>query len=283
MSRITTSLFILLFITQQLSAAEHLPENDIFLLDLSVDFPEPINLSQHRGYNNQPAFSSDGMRVYYSRGDGEQTDIWYFDFALEQIVRLTNTPESEYSPKPAPHNNSISMVRVAMDGAQQLSLLNLDSGVFSTLAEELDKVGYYSWFSGGSAAIFLLPEPFELRLYASADEQLEVASNVGRSFHTHPITGQLLYVDKTKAPWKVMAFSPTQEKVEVASLFPNTEDFTISTSGTLWTALASKIYKRSESDTRWELVTDLRSFGITNISRLAVSPDESTLVLVNTR
>lgn len=259
------------------------PDPEIYLLDLSSENSEPINISQHPGYDNQPSFSADGQRLYYSRSDNEQTDIWYYDFALSLPIRLTNTPESEYSPMLAPHKNSLSVVRVEMDGAQHLSLLNLETGDFKVLADELENVGYYSWFSGGSAALFLLPEPFELRLYASHDEQLEVASNIGRSLATHPLNGELLFVDKSTEPWKIMTFSPPDTKSEVAQLFLDQEDFTISASGTLWTAMGGKLYHRSEDDERWKLLADLRAYGIESISRLAVSPDESQLAFVNTR
>ncbi len=275
--------FFILLSGQGLFAAEAEPDPEIYLLNLSKDNSEPINISQHSGYDNQPSFSADGKRLYYTRSDNEQTDIWYFDLALSLPIRLTNTPESEYSPMPAPHKNSLSVVRVEMDGAQHFSLLNLETGDFKVLADELKSVGYYSWFSGGSAALFLLPEPFELRLYASFDEQLKVATNIGRSLATNPLSGDLLFVDKSTEPWKIMAFSPPSNKIEVAQLFLNQEDFTISASGTLWTAMGGKLYHRKQDDERWKLAADLRAYGIENISRLAVSPDESKLAFVNTK
>ncbi len=281
MQKISLLTISLLLSSPYLYATE--PDPEIYLLDLTKQNSEPVNISQHPGYDNQPSFSADGQRLYYSRSDNEQTDIWYYDFTLSLPIRLTNTPESEYSPMPAPHKNSLSVVRVEMDGAQHFSLLNLETGDFKVLADELENVGYYSWFSGGSAALFLLPEPFELRLYASYDEQLEVASNIGRSLATHPLNGKLLFVDKSIEPWKIMAFSPPDTKSEVAQLFLDHEDFTISTSGTLWTAMGGKLYHRNESDERWKLLADLRAYGIESISRLAVSPDESQLAFVNTR
>lgn len=279
----TAFTLLLLTLFQPLYAAEKEPDPEIFLLDLSLENSEPVNISVHPGYDNQPSFSGDGKRLYFTRSDNEQTDIWYFDFSLSQLIRLTNTPESEYSPKPAPHKNSISVVRVEMNGAQHFSLLNLETGDFKVLAPELDRVGYYSWFSGGSAALFLLPEPFELRLYASYDEQLEVAKNIGRALLRNPLNGELLFVDKTNEPWKIIAFSPPDNKSEVAQLFLDQEDFTISSSGTLWTATGGKLYQRTAEDERWRLHSDLRSYGIENISRLAVNPDETKLAFVNTK
>jgi len=170
-----------------------------------------------------------------------------------------------------------------MDGSQRFSLFDLDSNEFKNLAEELSTVGYYSWFTPGSVALFLLPEPFELHLYASKDEQLPVATNIGRAIAKDPFSGDLLYVDKAPSPWQITAFDPgSGDKTVVARLFPQHEDFAITASGTIWTALGGKLYNRKLGDENWSLAIDLRAYDINNISRLAISPDESKLALVNT-
>ena len=52
----------------------------------------------------------------------------------------------------------------------------------------------------------------------------------------------------------------------------------------LFTASGGKVY-RSEmmKDTAWIQVADLSSFGITNITRLAVSPGGKTIAIVNSK
>lgn len=283
MQQLSAILVGLIFFSQQLLAADALPETEIYLLDISVEYAEPVNISQHSGYDNQPAFSKDGTRIYYSRFDDGQTDIWYYILDGGLNVRLSQTPESEYSPRPAPHKNKLSVVRVEMDGSQRFSLLDMETNTFKNLAEELGTVGYYSWFSPGSVALFLLPEPFELHLYASKDEQLPVATNIGRAIAKDPQSGNLLYVDKEPSPWQITAFNPgSGEKSVVAKLFPQHEDFAISSSGTLWTALGGKLYNRKLEDKNWRLAMDLRAYDISNISRLAISPDETKLAIVNT-
>lgn len=283
MFKTAASLIGLLLLCQHSGAADTLPETEIYLLDISIDNAEPVNISQHKGYDNQPAFSTDGTQIFYSRFDDGQTDIWSYIIDGGLNIRLSRTPESEYSPRPAPHKNKLSLVRVEMDGSQRFSLLNLDTNEFKNLAEELSTVGYYSWFTAGSVALFLLPEPFELRLYASKDEQLAVATNIGRAMAKDPLSKNLLYVDKNTAPWQITAFNPgASEKIVVARLFPNHEDFAISASGIIWTALGGKLYNRKPNDKNWRLAIDLRAYDINDITRLAVSPDETRLALVNT-
>lgn len=273
---------LLLLSPQALMAAEALPETEIYLLDISIEYAEPLNISEHAGYDNQPAFSADGTKIYYSRFDDGQTDIWYYDIEGSLNIRLSQTPESEYSPRPAPHENKLSVVRVEMDGAQRLSLLDLETDEFKNLAEELSTVGYYSWFSPGSIALFLLPEPFSLILYASMDEQIAVAENIGRAISKNPLTGELLFVDKNASPWQITAFNlATREKTVIAKLFPQHEDFAITAEGTLWTALGGKLYNRAIGENNWKLAIDLRAYELNNISRLSISPDGTKMALVN--
>lgn len=283
MLKLAATLVGSLLFCQSAGAADALPETEIYLLDISTDYAEPVNISQHEGYDNQPAFSEDGSRIYYSRFDDGQTDIWSYILDGGLNVRISRTPESEYSPRPAPHKNKLSVVRVEMDGSQRFSLFDLDSNEFKNLAEELSTVGYYSWFTPGSVALFLLPEPFELHLYASNDEQLPVATNIGRAIAKDPDNGNLLYVDKQPSPWQITSFSPgSGEKTVVAKLFPQHEDFAITASGVIWTALGGKLYNRKLSDKNWRLAMDLRAYDINNISRLAISPDQTKIALVNT-
>ena len=83
------------------------PATDIFLLDLRVQSgvlhlgrPQPI--THHPGYDNQPAFSTDGRALYYTSESGGQTDIQRYDLATHETRPWALTKESEFSPTPAP-------------------------------------------------------------------------------------------------------------------------------------------------------------------------------------
>jgi len=64
-------------------------------------------------------------------------------------------------------------------------------------------------------------------------------------------------------------------------LFPASEDFTIDASGNYWSGNGSKLYKRSPGDSRWELMADLKTFGINHISRLAINLKSKQIALVS--
>ena len=82
------------------------PATDIYLIALTWrdgrvrlgDGPA-ANITNWTGYDNQPFFLPDGRSLLYTsiREDG-QADIYRYDLGSGLSVRLTATPESEYSP-----------------------------------------------------------------------------------------------------------------------------------------------------------------------------------------
>src|SRR5438067_362841 len=113
------------------------PSTDIFVAPLvvrgdRVEVGTPVNVTRRFGYDNQPAFSPDGRRLYYtsvrdSAPAPSQADIWQYDFASQRSTRVTATSESEYSATPTPDGHAISVVRVERDSTQRLWRFPLDA------------------------------------------------------------------------------------------------------------------------------------------------------------
>src|SRR5262245_48538340 len=101
------------------------PDTEIFLATLSTanDPPailRPVNITNRPGYVTQPSFTPDGRSVLFtSMRGGTQTDIYRYDIAPRAVVRVTDTPESEYSPTVTPDRAHISVIRVEPDGTQR--------------------------------------------------------------------------------------------------------------------------------------------------------------------
>lgn len=269
--------FFLVLMAFAATAQDAPPPTEIFIAGISSDgsIEQAVNISNHPGYDNQPAFSTNGQSIYFTRFDDGQTDIWSWHSDSEELVRVSDTPESEYSPTPVPEQQRLSMVRVEQNGAQRLWTMDPDGSSMEVLIEELDTVGYHSWYSPGSVALFLLPEPFQLKLYASASEQLDVADNIGRAFQRMPGSRALVYVDKNEKPWQLRAFDPAARESEVIlQMFPGVEDFTIDGNGFAWCGNGSKVYRAdlNADQPKWRLAGDLRADGVRGITRIAVSP-----------
>src|SRR6266566_3120871 len=99
-----------------------LPESDIWLLDIkdsagTVSFQNPVNITNRKGYDNQPAFSPDGTFILYTRYDDstKQSDIYKYDIKTKARTQFTKTLTSEYSPTFMPDGKNISVVMVEKD------------------------------------------------------------------------------------------------------------------------------------------------------------------------
>ena len=65
------------------------------------------------GYDNQPSFSQDGSKVYYvAYYDTLQSDIFVYNLEDSSTTRLTETPESEFSPRVTADDLGFTVVRL---------------------------------------------------------------------------------------------------------------------------------------------------------------------------
>ena len=102
-----------------------LPDTEIYLADFSevkglVKISDPVNITNRKGYDNQPSFSPDGNKVYYvSVHDTTQSDIYAYDIASKKISQVTETKVSEYSPVISADGKSMTVVRVDADSGQR--------------------------------------------------------------------------------------------------------------------------------------------------------------------
>src|SRR5207253_1606507 len=94
------------------------PGTDIYLAPFSVQngrpvIGAPVNITKRPGYDNQPSFTPDSRAILFTsvRDDG-QADTYRYDVARKTIVRVTSTPESEYSPSVMPGGQRFSVIRV---------------------------------------------------------------------------------------------------------------------------------------------------------------------------
>ena len=271
------------------AGAQTLPETDIYLANLNHGVPgQAVRINISGGYNNQPHFSDDGDVIYYTRElpnpeMNSQTDIAAFHTGTLTTSMVSQSEESEYSPTPIPDRNALSVIRVEADQKQRLWAIDISSGKMELLLPDIEPVGYHAWINEREVAMFILGESFTLQTatVGKAGARL-VADNIGRTLRRHYQNGRILFVDKSREPWHVNAFdSETGAIGSVLALFPDSEDFTVDSRGNYWTGNGSKLYRRGPTDSRWELVADLSAYGISNISRLAVSPENDKIALVS--
>src|SRR4051812_15609586 len=123
------SLIIFLLVLSDMQA--QLPETDIWLFKLDKDKQKnlvagkALNITNRKGYDNQPSFSNDGKRIFYvSIKEDKQADIYYYDLKKKKNIQLAYSAESEYSPVQTINGKYISCVVVEKDSAQKIHFLD---------------------------------------------------------------------------------------------------------------------------------------------------------------
>ncbi|HEY1040768.1 MAG TPA: hypothetical protein VGF30_15240, partial [Bacteroidia bacterium] len=85
-------------------AAAQIPESDIYLFEIkkagnTVIIKKGENITNRKGYDNQPAFAPDNKSLLYvSVKEDNQADVYAYNLGSKKAKQLTTTRESEYSP-----------------------------------------------------------------------------------------------------------------------------------------------------------------------------------------
>lgn len=291
---------VLVFLTSPV-LGQDVPSTDLWLAPIleTADGPSlgaPENLTDREGYDNQPAFSDDGSTIYFtSQLEGPegvaQTDLFALDLDSRELRRLTETPESEYSPTPIPGERALSSVRVEADGAQRLWRFPLDGSPPSRILEAAEPVGYHAW-SGDELVLFVLGEPHELRRASAKrpdDPGTTVARSIGRALHKVPGEEAFSFVEKVggegRETWWIQKLDIETGKIErLLRTLPGREDLAWSPRGMIWMADGAVVHRACPAcGEGFAPVADLSEHGIGEITRLAISPDGRSLVFVATR
>lgn len=267
---------------------------DIFVVDVTInkgklEFGQPANITNRAGYDNQPGFLPDGQSLLYtSMREGEQTDIYRYDFKTRQTTRLTSTPEGEYSPTVMPGGKFFSVIRVERDKAQRLWKFPLAGGEPGLVLPAIKPVGYHLWLDERTLALFILGaegKPNTLQLVPTDMTFLDVIHvNIGRALHTIPRRAAFSFVHKISPDeWFVKAFDlKTKRSTILIKTLPGSEDLVWTPDGTLLMAQDSKLFQWNPAAPAadWQQIADFSAAGLKKITRLALSPKANRLALV---
>jgi len=237
------------------------------------------------GYNNQPHFINDNELLISSNYfDPAQTDILKLDLKKKKLIRVTATPQGEYSPTVTPDRRDFSVIREVLGGEVNQILwkypLSQSHSGERALANETT-VGYHSWLSGSDLATFLVGEPHQLYIHDIIDGRRKlIATNPGRSLKSQ--SGILYYVQKSsEVNWYIKSYDPySRESRLVAETVKGSEDFDMLSDGSLIMAHGSKLYTLNPNESKvWKEVADLSHLNLNNLNRLQVRRNK--IVLVN--
>jgi len=180
---------------------------EIYLFDMKLDkgqiiLSNGINITKHKGYDNQPFFHPSQSLIYFTSSNDSTTidssDIKIYNYQTKQTTRFTNTPDREYSPTVTPDEKFISCILQRRNGAQDLVKYPIESGKPKVLINHL-KVCYHTWASDNSLFLFVLDDSihFSLHYYHLVNDiDTVVAENIGRGLNKIPGQNAMSFVQK---------------------------------------------------------------------------------------
>jgi WD40 repeat protein len=266
------------------------PATDIYLVSATtapgqIKLGQPARISDWRGYNNQPFFLPDGKSLLYTsiRAD-KQADIYNYDLAKRSTTRVTETPESEYSPTLTPDGRFISVVRVEGDGTQRLWKFPIAGGAPVLLLEKIKPVGYHAWIDENTLALFILGQPNTLQIVDVPTGKAEVITqNIGRTLRRIPKQDKLSFVSKVSdQDWLIKSVDlKTRQITTLIKTLPRSEDYAWTPSGVLLMTNETKLFKFDPlKDSDWQELIDFSQAGLKTITRIAVSARGDTIAIV---
>jgi hypothetical protein len=273
-------------------AAQGLPETDIYIGDISYINGMPVvdsltNITHRAGYDNQPSFTPDGKSILFTEYLDTQSDIFRYDLTGDSIVRVTQTKESEYSPRVMPDGKNFSVVRVELDSAQRVwrfPLIPRSIGP-ELLLKTIKPVGYQAWIDSVTIAVFVLGDTNSLHVVDIPSERDEkVIGEIGRTLHK--VSNQdrsASFIHKvSEKEWWVKEYNLNTKSIRpIIKTLPGREDFAPMPDGTLLMGDSSRIYFwKPGTSPAWQLLSDFSPLGISQITRIAVNAQGDRIAVV---
>ncbi len=279
---------IVLFVIYSITvSAQDYPATEIYVLDIQKkgnhfslpDNAKPVNISNNKGYDNQPYFIEQMNSIAYvsSRSNGP-TDVYLYDLETKNTKEFTNTPESEFSPKITPDGKHISVVK---GGEQNLTRISVGGGVAEKLYTSRDSIGYYCWLNEDEIAAVVLTKPITLELIDIKNKKERyLTDSIGRNLFKYD-NGVVVCKQLHSGNW--ITYVDGEGHCEQLIRLPASgEDFYLTADGWLFSSnVAAIVYCNIKHlDKGWQQLADLKGMGLSKIFRLAVNKDKNKLAFV---
>lgn len=270
------------------ASAQHAPpSSEIYLAEITRDAEggihvgTPANVTNRKGYDNQPAFSPDGKSLYYVAWGKKGPDIWVMDVAKRTSRLLRETKDWEFSPTPIPGDDAVAVIM--MNGPKhELWRYPLNPSAEPThLLPGLSQAGFFAWSDGEHVLVHELGRHPKLRKVKVGPGEGEIlAADIGRTLKRVPGTKDVVFVHRGEDKWTIQRLNAASGEIEVLiDALPKREDFAVSADGTLWTSDGEALFVAPPGAKSWKKVADLSS-KIDGISRLEINADDTLLALV---
>lgn len=263
---------------------------EIYIFDLSFKNNEftlsnPINISQHKGYDNQPFFHPVLPIIYYaSANDSGRTDIKAYHYINQTTTALTNTHEREYSPTVTPDGNFFSCIIQRDNGQQDLGKYPISGGEPIILIDNL-KVGYHTWTAPDQLLLFVLADSanFLHEYNITTKTGNIIAAKPGRSLHKIPHQQAFSFVDKSSVnQWNINRFDVKTKTISpIVATIGQTEDIAWAANGYLFGSDGGHLYAyHPVLQKQWQMIDTSHLPMLKKITRLAINQTSNKIAIV---
>ena len=278
--------FLLLLVSFPLASfAQNGP--DIILFDISIQptsiiLTKPVNITSHKGYDNQPFFS--GNNIYYSSEmDSGQMDIQKYNYHTGITSVVTHTEENEFSPTVTPDGKFISCILQRMDKKQDLVKYPIKGGSPVTLINTL-KVGYHAWADKNILLLFVLEDTNRNALHyynVTTREDKKITTDIGRSLQKIPGKTAVSFIQRTAGASMINEYDVKRKKVTtIMPALHDAEFLTWTRNGIILMSDGKDIYFTKRGKDNWQKVIINGDVILKNISRLALNEQNTKIAVV---
>ena len=266
--------------------------SEIFLFDLKITNGQVIlsngtNITNHKGYDNQPFFHPSQPIIYYtSFNDSSRSDIKYYNFEKKTTSNLTTTHDREYSPTITPDEKFISCIIQRDNGNQDLGKYPISGGEPEILINNL-KVGYHAWIDKDRLLLFVLVDSTKNDLHyynLITKKDSVIATNPGRSLHQIPGQNAMSFIQKKSGKdWMIKKFDPVTITIsDIVPTIPGQENLCWLQNNIILMSEGSKIFSyRVGIDKEWQpVIIEGDTTMLKGATRLATNPTNNKLAIV---
>lgn len=263
--------------------------SEIYLFNLQlkkdkITLTNGKNITNHKGYDNQPFFHPDKTILYFTSADTSgRTDIVTYNYSTNETKKFTNTREREYSPTVTPDKKFISCIIQRDDGAQDLGKYPLEGGNAIVIVNSLT-VGYHAWADNETLILFVLGEPNTLHWFSVADgKDLILAENVGRSLHAIPKSKELSFVHKISSEkWLIKKIEKQNTNFEtLTETLSDREDLAWTPDGRIVMSDGEKLfYFQPGKNESWKEIEVNSALSLNGITRISVNKKGDRMAIV---
>lgn len=283
-----------------LFAANAQQGSDIYLGDLQMGNVASISnlqaVTNNPAYTNQPYFF-DSSSLYFTQeikkenAQGSQMDTFLYDVSSKSASNISQSNESEYSPTPTPDGKGLSVIRVNVEGKQELWQLDFSGQPLQHYVPAIEPVGYQVWMNTKELLLFVLGEPHTMQKVniEKPNAKGEIIDDfIGASMYQVKNSDWFLY-SRTADKSELKAYHrKTAETKVLAQLPEGSQYFSVSQNGDVMTSDGKSLLYTTiklsgddlTSEGTWSKLTVEHAkcgFGVT---RTAISPDGKNIALV---